>query len=109
MKPNAFLINTSRGGLLDETALIAALQQGRLRGAALDVMEQEPLAPDSALRQMSIVILTPHIASYSVEAVSELYIKGAEIAAQLLMGQWVNTIVNSQVRTSAENRWGIYQ
>ncbi len=106
MKPEAVLVNTSRGPIVDEGALVAALQQGRLRGAALDVMEKEPLAADSPLRQMANVILTPHLASYSLEAVGELYIKGAEIAADMLSGKWVRTIVNPQVRSAAEKRWG---
>jgi len=107
IKPSAFLINTSRGPIVDETALVLALQEGRLRGAALDVMEREPLPADSPLRQMTNVILTPHLASYSIEAVGELYSKGAEIAAQMLDGKWVNTIVNPQVKPAVENRWGI--
>jgi D-3-phosphoglycerate dehydrogenase len=106
IKPGAFLINTSRGPIVDEAALISALQEGKLRGAALDVMEREPLPADSPLRKMGNVILTPHIASYSVEAVGELYCKGAEIAAQMLAGKWVHTIVNSQVKPAAEQRWG---
>ncbi len=108
VKPGAFLINTSRGGIIDEPELEKALQQGRLRGVALDVMEREPLPQESALRRMPNVILTPHIASYSVEAGQELYLRGAQIAAQILEGRWVDTIVNPQVRPLAESRWGRY-
>lgn len=61
MKPGAVVVNIARGGLIDEPALIAALQQGRLGGAGLDVVESEPLAPDSPLWGMQNVLLTPHI------------------------------------------------
>jgi D-3-phosphoglycerate dehydrogenase / 2-oxoglutarate reductase len=67
MKPTAVLVNTSRGGLVDEAALVEALQSKRLAGAALDVFEQEPLDPDSPLTRMDNVILAPHLASYSDE------------------------------------------
>ena len=67
MKPTAILVNTSRGPVVDEAALIEALRAGRLAGAALDVFEQEPLDPASPLIGMDNVILLPHLASYSDE------------------------------------------
>jgi D-3-phosphoglycerate dehydrogenase / 2-oxoglutarate reductase len=66
MKPEAFLVNTARGGLVDEQALAAAVRGGRLAGAALDAFSQEPLPADSVLRIPGIV-LTPHLAATSVE------------------------------------------
>lgn len=62
MRPDAFLINTARGGVVDETALIEALQQRQIAGAYLDVFEQEPLPPDSALWGLENVVLSPHYA-----------------------------------------------
>ena len=62
MKDDAFIINTSRGEVLDETALVEALQQGKIGGAGLDVFEKEPLPKNNPLRDMENVILTPHMA-----------------------------------------------
>ena len=98
MKPGAFLVNTSRGAIIDEIALIETLRSGRLSGAALDVMEIEPLPDDSPLRRMEQVTLTPHLSSYSEEAVAELYQKSTEIAVNLLTGRQVGTIVNPEFR-----------
>lgn len=71
MKRTAFLINTSRGGTVDEPALIAALKEGRIAGAGLDVFWNEPLEDNSALRGMDNVIMTPHIASSTYESMQE--------------------------------------
>ena len=68
MKPGAVLINTARGRIVDQHALIAALEGGRLAGAALDVFEDEPLPPDSSLREMDNVLLAPHNANSSPSA-----------------------------------------
>jgi len=87
MKPGAFLVNTARGPLVDEDALIAALDSGRLGGAALDVVTTEPLAKDSKLLGRDNVILTPHTAFYSVEALEELQTKCASDVARVLSGE----------------------
>lgn len=68
MKSQAILINTSRGGIVDEQALVAALQAGKLRGAALDVFEDEPVKTKNSLPDMPNLILTPHIAGLTQEA-----------------------------------------
>jgi Phosphoglycerate dehydrogenase and related dehydrogenases len=75
MKPDAVLVNTSRGGIVDESALAAALREGRLAGAALDVFTEEPLRAGSALEGAPRLILTPHVAGVTAESnerVSEL-------------------------------------
>ena len=86
MRPGAFLINTARGPIVDQEALLAALDSGHLAGAGLDVVEREPL-DDDRVRQHPRVILTPHSAFYSVEGYTELRTKTAEEVRRLLLGE----------------------
>jgi D-3-phosphoglycerate dehydrogenase len=81
------IVNTARGPLIDERALIAALDSGHLGGAALDVAAIEPLAKDSPLLGRDNLILTPHTAFYSVEALEELQTKCAADVARVLSGE----------------------
>lgn len=67
MKESAYFINTARGGIVDEPALVDALQRGRIAGAGLDVMEREPIPPDHPLCSLNDVVLTPHIGSATTE------------------------------------------
>jgi D-3-phosphoglycerate dehydrogenase len=97
MKPTAFLINTSRGGIVDEQALATALREGRLAGAALDVLGDEPAPADHPLMQAPNLILTPHLAFYSRESVIELQTKTAEEVARALRGESPRSPVNPEV------------
>lgn len=87
MKKNAVIINTARGPIIDEKALIEALENGIIAGAALDVTEEEPISIDSPLLNMDNVIITPHSAWYSEEAMVELRQKAARNIVQVLKGE----------------------
>ena len=87
MKPTALIVNTSRGALIDEAALADALDQGLIAGAALDVLEQEPIPADSRLLGRDNVLLTPHSAFYSVGSLRQLQVLTARGAAQVLRGE----------------------
>jgi D-3-phosphoglycerate dehydrogenase len=87
MKQGSYLINTARGPLVDEDALLAALDSGRLAGAALDVVAVEPLPKESRLIGRDNVVLTPHTGFYSVEALNELQTKCAADVARVLSGE----------------------
>ncbi|MCL4396218.1 MAG: C-terminal binding protein [Chloroflexi bacterium] len=106
MKPSAYLINTSRGGLIDEQALYTALTRGYIAGAGLDVTEQEPLALDSPLMALDNVILTAHAAYYSDQANAELWTWPVEEAARVLRGEWPQALVNPAVKERFAKRWG---
>ncbi|MDR3373355.1 MAG: C-terminal binding protein [Ancalomicrobiaceae bacterium] len=95
MKPTACLVNTARGGIVDEAALADALAKGALAGAALDVTEGEPLAADSPLRGLDTCLLTPHMAWYSEEAGQELKRKVAEEAVRFALGTGIKYPVNA--------------
>lgn len=98
MKPGAFIINTSRGPVIDEKALIAALQGGRLAGAGLDVFETEPLPKDSPLRAMEHVVLTPHMAAYSEESWHGLRVEMVETISDWIKTGWSAAVVNPTVK-----------
>ena len=93
MKPTAFLINVSRGAIIDETALLAALQRGTIAGAGLDVFSQEPLAkighPLSRLFEMPNVLLSPHLTFYTAEAMRRLEDETLERCFEILEGREV--------------------
>jgi len=86
MKPSAVLINTSRGPIVDNNALVKALQEGWIAGAALDVFEEEPLPKDHPLTKFDNVVLTPHIGASTVEAQERAGIEVAEKVIKVLVG-----------------------
>lgn len=94
MKPSAYLINTARGAVIDEPALIRALQGKWIAGAGLDVFEKEPVDPANPLLKMDNVIVMPHSASYSDEAFSRLRRSVGQEAARVLSGKWPKNAVN---------------
>jgi D-3-phosphoglycerate dehydrogenase len=87
MRPGVHVVNTARGGLIDHDALVRALDDGIVAGAALDVTEPEPLAPDAPLRSRPEVILTPHVAFYSTESMQRLQRLAVEVAGRALAGE----------------------
>lgn len=95
MAPGGYVINTARGPVVDQEALLEALESGHLAGAALDVVEREPL-DDERLRLHPRVLLTPHVAFYSVEAYREMRVKGAEEIRRLLLGLPPRCLVNGK-------------
>jgi D-3-phosphoglycerate dehydrogenase len=96
MKRGAYLVNTARGPIIDETALAEALDSGQLAGAALDVMTQEP-PPPSPLFGRDNVIITPHTSFYSEESLVELQEKAAREVVAVLSGQVPRNPVNPEV------------
>jgi D-3-phosphoglycerate dehydrogenase len=93
MKKDAFLINTSRGGIVDEKALYDALRDNKLRGAALDVYNNEPLR-ESPLKELDNVIMTPHIGAYTEEAIENMSIQAAQNLIDVLEGREPQNRVN---------------
>lgn len=87
MKPSAYFVNTSRGGLVDEHALIRALEEGRLAGAGLDVLEQEPPARNNPLLFMDNVIVTGHTAGSTVESIHALVAEWVSVMDSFRAGQ----------------------
>jgi len=104
MKPGAILVNTSRGGVIDETALLEALRSDGLRAAALDVFAEEPLPPTHPLLALPNVTVSGHIAFYSEESLEQMRRDAAEQVAQALEGSVPAFLVNREVL--ARNREG---
>jgi D-3-phosphoglycerate dehydrogenase len=97
MKPEAAIVNTSRGGIVDTEAIIEALENGTIRGAALDVFETEPLPKSHPLCALDNVILTPHAGYYSEDSLYELKTRPVENASEVLAGRVPRNILNPQV------------
>ena len=92
MKKTAFLINTSRGPIIDTPALISALEAGEIAGAGIDVYDQEPLAPDAPIRQAPNTILTPHLGYVTDLTYREFYTQMVESLEAWLDGNPVRVL-----------------
>lgn len=97
VKPGAILINASRGDLIDDDALVAALADGRLRGAALDVFEPEPLPDDHPFHRTPKLFLTPHVAGLTEDSARRMSVQSAEEAMRILQGERPTSLVNPEV------------
>jgi D-3-phosphoglycerate dehydrogenase len=97
MEKKPIIINTSRGPIVDERALIQALEQGLISGAGLDVLEKEPPDLQNPLLKMENVILSPHVGFYSEESISELKRRTAKNVADVLRGRRPGSVVNREV------------
>lgn len=107
MKRTAYLVNTARGGLVDEEALYAALSEGMIAGAALDVLETEPASPDNPLFKLENCVITGHFGNYSEESHVEMWLRPWEEAARMLQNKWPHGLVNPQVRDKFTAKWGV--
>lgn len=96
MKPSACLINTARGGLVDDEALVRALQSGQLAGAGLDCVEEETSAATAALLELPNVLITPHIGGSTVDLVEAMIPAIAETVCTLSRGEMPEHVVNKQ-------------
>lgn len=97
MKPEAYLVNVSRGGVVHEQDLIKALQEGVIRGAGLDVFEHEPIEEDNPLLKMDNVILTPHTAALTGECVVRMATEAAKRVIDLFNGYQPEKVANPEV------------
>ncbi len=97
MKNTAYVINTARGGVVDEKAVIEALRAGTIAGAALDVFEREPVESDNPLLKMKNVVLAPHLASGSIESRTAMAVLAANNLVAGLSGQTPPNLINRQV------------
>ena len=97
MKDSAYLVNTARGGIVDEAALIEALRAGKIAGAGLDVFEVEPVDADNPLLHMDNVVVTPHVAGSSAPGWDAIRRRAGEDAARYLRGERPHGLVNLEV------------
>jgi len=98
MEKKPIVINTSRGPIVDEEALTRAIEQNRISGAGLDVLEKEPPGAGHPLLSRDNVVFSPHISFYSVESISELKRRTAKNVADVLTAKWPGSVVNSDIR-----------
>lgn len=98
MKKTAFLINCGRGALVDEAALVAAVNSGTIAGAGLDVLEQEPPSPDNPVLNCPGIIITPHCSAHTERALSVLRKTAIRSILQVFNAEWPDNVVNHEVK-----------
>jgi D-3-phosphoglycerate dehydrogenase len=106
MKPKAFIVNTSRGGIIDEEALCTAISEKYIAGAGLDVTETEPVPADSPLNKYDNIILTGHRAGSSRECTITWGLQPAEEVVRIIRGEWPFGLVNPEVKEKYVQKWG---
>jgi D-3-phosphoglycerate dehydrogenase / 2-oxoglutarate reductase len=106
MKRTAWLINTARGPVVDESALCDALRAGKLAGAALDVTDPEPIASNSPLLKMDNVIITAHVGAISPESWAEFWLRPIDEIGRIMRGEWPRCLVNPEVKERFMQKWG---
>ena len=104
MKPGALLVNVARGPVVEEASLIAALQDGRLGGAALDVFDTQPLPADHPFLAMANVIITPHMAGITDESMARMGAGAAAEALRVLAGDLPLNLVNPEALPAYRRR-----
>lgn len=97
MHAGAIIVNCSRGGIIDETALVAALKAGAIRGAGIDVLEQEPPPPDHPLFVLPNVLLSPHVAGVTEDGMKHMALHCAEVVETFVAGERPATLLNPEV------------
>ena len=105
MKPGVVIINTARGGLIDETALVAGLKSGHIRAAGLDVFEVEPLPLSSPLLQLENVLLAGHVGGMDIESIHDTNKLAAEIIVGLSKGVWPTGCVQNLKGKESAYKW----
>lgn len=103
MKETAVILNTARGPIVDQEALVKALKSNQIRGACLDVLENEPVKVGDEILELNNVVLTPHAAFNSVQASERLHRRVAETAYSVLQGELPENIVNKNMMTSSKD------
>ena len=97
MRPTAIIVNTARGGLIDEPALASALRSGRIRGAGIDVFETEPPAADNPLLGLPNVVLSPHVAGVTNASMRGMALAVADVVETVTQGGRPATLINPEV------------
>lgn len=106
MKPDAILVNVARGPVVDEDALLAALQEKRIGGAALDVFAEQPLPPDHAFLSLGNVLITPHMAGITEESMARMGVGAAQEVVRALSGGLPANLCNPEVLDAYRRHFG---